>query len=386
MPDSRSRSRTRCRPDRIRALGLLASCRDGCTEALMLAHGVTIPQMVELVRACLATATAERVVAGRRTIEVARVRITEEGRQVPSVARTISLVTLGTFNERQGDQLLLRGDLKTGGWGRVFGQNTREHFAQGAQPDFDGTLAGFQAGGDLWRFESVTGHRDHIGFYVAQARASGTVHGSVNGFQGAPAGHVNLDASSYGGYWTHLGPSNWYIDAVLQGNPLPRFANLYPWHQQQRQRKRLRSVDRGGLPDCACAVAHARAAGPRNLATGLVGHTLDQISTITFDRADVFTGRAGTLLRGTFGTSGVLWQPYLKGNVWWGSNGFDTVTFATNAILTGRNGGTALEGGGGVTGRLTRNVSVYGDASYLSSVSGESRITLKGNVGLRVTW
>jgi hypothetical protein len=56
-------------PDR-RALELLASCRDGCTEALMLAHGFTIAQMVELVRAGLATATAERVVAGKRTIEL----------------------------------------------------------------------------------------------------------------------------------------------------------------------------------------------------------------------------------------------------------------------------------------------------------------------------
>ena len=45
-----------------------------------------------------------------------------------------------------------------------------------------------------------------------------------------------------------------------------------------------------------------------------------------------------------------------------------------------------LEGGGGVIGKLTRNVSVYGDASYLESVSGEQRITLKGNVGMRVTW
>ena len=51
-----------------------------------------------------------------------------------------------------------------------------------------------------------------------------------------------------------------------------------------------------------------------------------------------------------------------------------------------RNGGTTLEGGGGVTGKLTRNISVYGDASYLGSVSGEQRITLKGNVGARVTW
>jgi hypothetical protein len=48
----------------------------------MLAHGFTVPQMVELVRAGLATATAERVIAGRRTIEVARMRITEAGRRV----------------------------------------------------------------------------------------------------------------------------------------------------------------------------------------------------------------------------------------------------------------------------------------------------------------
>jgi hypothetical protein len=36
---------------RRRALELLASCRDGCTEAIMIAHGFTIDQMVELVRA-----------------------------------------------------------------------------------------------------------------------------------------------------------------------------------------------------------------------------------------------------------------------------------------------------------------------------------------------
>ena len=136
---------------------------------------------------------------------------------VPSVARTLGLLTLATFNERQGDQLLVRDGTKIGAWGRMFGQNTREHFAQGARPDFDGSFAGFQAGADLWRLESSNGHHDNIGFYVAQARASGTVHGSVDGLEGALAGHVDLDASSYGGYWTHLGPSNWYIDTVVQG-------------------------------------------------------------------------------------------------------------------------------------------------------------------------
>jgi len=66
--------------DRHRALALLAASRDGCTEAVLLAHGVTIDQMVELVRAGLATAEPERVMAGRHVIEVARVKITDAGR------------------------------------------------------------------------------------------------------------------------------------------------------------------------------------------------------------------------------------------------------------------------------------------------------------------
>jgi hypothetical protein len=68
-------------PDRRRALELLAASRDGATEAIMIAHGFTVPQMVELVRAGLATATAERIVAGKRKMEVARVRITDAGRR-----------------------------------------------------------------------------------------------------------------------------------------------------------------------------------------------------------------------------------------------------------------------------------------------------------------
>jgi hypothetical protein len=61
---------------------LLGSCREGCTESILLAHGFTVEQLVELVRAGLATATAERIAAGGRSIEVARVRITEAGRKV----------------------------------------------------------------------------------------------------------------------------------------------------------------------------------------------------------------------------------------------------------------------------------------------------------------
>jgi hypothetical protein len=49
---------------------LLASCRDGCIEAMILAHGFTIGQVVELVNTGLATAHAESssAVSGSRSL------------------------------------------------------------------------------------------------------------------------------------------------------------------------------------------------------------------------------------------------------------------------------------------------------------------------------
>jgi hypothetical protein len=85
MPPTR-RHRRLAQAERQRALELLASCPDGCPEGLLAAHGFTIPDMVELVRAGLATATAERIVAGRRSIELARVQITQAGRRALATA------------------------------------------------------------------------------------------------------------------------------------------------------------------------------------------------------------------------------------------------------------------------------------------------------------
>ena len=79
MPPPR-RPRRGPRPDRRRALELLAGSHDGCTEAVLLAHGLTVPLLVELVRTGLATAKVELMMAGNQRIKVTRVRITEAGR------------------------------------------------------------------------------------------------------------------------------------------------------------------------------------------------------------------------------------------------------------------------------------------------------------------
>ena len=70
------------KPDRRRALELLGASPNGCTEALMLANGFPVEMLVELIRTGLASAQAERMMAGGKQIEVERVRITEAGRRV----------------------------------------------------------------------------------------------------------------------------------------------------------------------------------------------------------------------------------------------------------------------------------------------------------------
>jgi hypothetical protein len=74
-------SRQKPNPERRRALKLLAASPDGASEAIMRAHKIKVETLVEMVHAGLITAHSERMHAGGRTIEVARVRITAAGRR-----------------------------------------------------------------------------------------------------------------------------------------------------------------------------------------------------------------------------------------------------------------------------------------------------------------
>jgi hypothetical protein len=69
------------KPDRRRALELLAASPDGCTEALMFANGFTAELLIELMRAGLASAHAECLVADGKVTEVARMKLREAGWQ-----------------------------------------------------------------------------------------------------------------------------------------------------------------------------------------------------------------------------------------------------------------------------------------------------------------
>ena len=130
-------------------------------------------------------------------------------------------------------------------------------------------------------------------------------------------------------------------------------------------------------------MADIRAEDPGDLGTRLVEPCAGPVATIQFDRADVEGRRRA--VAGSFGNIGAAWEPYPKGNGRRGSNGFDTVAFNSFGSRQGERRYHAQRRWCR-TGKLTGDVSVYGDASDLTAVSGELLIALKGNVGLRVTW
>jgi outer membrane autotransporter protein len=83
---------------------------------------------------------------------------------------------------------------------------------------------------------------------------------------------------------------------------------------------------------------------------------------------DQVTARVGFRLKRPFETdNGMLFTPYLKANVLQGIGSSGDVLLSGVSFGTG-NVGTALQVGGGVTGTLTRNLSLYGDVSWQSQV------------------
>ena len=172
---------------------------------------------------------------------------------VQPIARQLGITTLGTMHERAGNTLLNANagtlcpadggvparaptDCLSAGWGRVLGQQIDNHYRAFADPRASGQVLGFQTGLDLWRGEWMPGHRDAAGLYVGYANANVDVSGLVTneaatGYVLRHTGGLNLNAWSGGAYWTHYGPNDWYLDAVVQatryeGAAATQFARL----------------------------------------------------------------------------------------------------------------------------------------------------------------
>lgn len=316
---------------------------------------------------------------------------------VPAIARQMGLATLGTLHERVGDEENLRGlptprAYANGAWGRVFGERVRNRWNGTVDTSATGNLIGFQAGFDIFRRTTDSGHRDHAGVYLAYSDYNATsVKGFALGTQDLTVGRLQMNGPSFGGYWTHFGPSGWYLDGVLQGS----------WYDTKAT-----SLYGSGMSTNATAYAASLEAGyPIHFGEGddwliepqaqiirqgvSVGGSGDQYSSVNWSAGAAWTGRLGARLQYTKRDGhGTLWQPYARINLWHAFSGTDSAMFGQSSpAIESHFGNTALEVGGGVTAQVNRKLSFFGQATYRWSLGGSNRQTaIAGLLGVRFNW
>jgi outer membrane autotransporter protein len=334
---------------------------------------------------------------------------------VQPIARQMGLTALGTLHERVGDAAadaaclnatldsvaitkapVLESNCRPAAWGRLFGQQIDNHYQAFADPRASGQVAGIQTGLDVWRGSLIPGHSDTAGLYFAYGNGNVGVDGLVTNAAATAyilqhAGSLNLNANSFGGYWTHYGPSGWYIDAVLQGSfyngdAATQFANL-----PTNGTGFISSLEAGypiPLPWF----------GPRFVLEPEGQIIWQQVSfrddndglgPVGLGTTSGASGRLG--LRGKWtinDPAGRVWQPYVLANVWcdWGA-GVNTMFVPDSVLLVEQ--ATRLEFAGGLSAKILPGHSLYAQAGYQFAVSGTDggrRDGVKGNFGAHYTW
>ncbi len=301
-------------------------------------------------------------------------------------ARQTALATLGTFHERRGEQGVVNSrENFSAAWGRAFGQSTEQSWDGTVDPSIDGNLYGIQAGLDILGWEHDNGHRDIAGLFFGYSNLDADVKGQAVGWNGVNVGSLNLDTTSFGGYWTHIGPGGWYLDGVLMGS----------WFGGDATSDRGVGIDidgtgftaslEGGYP---IPLSESWTIEPQaqiiwqNIS---LDDQSDAFSDVGFDNDDGFTGRLGFRMQGKYQTSAGLFQPYVKANLWHGFSTTDSVLFGPDAITT-EGELTSLELGAGIVHDFTEKVSAFAVADYTFDVDGAEQKIFEGNIGLTVKW
>ncbi len=320
---------------------------------------------------------------------------------VQPIARQLGLTTLGTLHERIGDTLALAdaggdsADSNRPDWGRFFGELIDNHYQAFADPRANGWMGGFQGGVDLWRGSFIPGHRDAAGVYFAYGTADVGVNGLVTnsaatGYVLTHTGSVNLSAYSTGAYWTHYGPSGWYVDAVLQGT--------YYYGDAGTQFAQLSTNGFGFMSSLETGYPVPLPFGPRFVLEPQAqiiwqrvtfGQANDGLGLVSLGSTSGSTGRVGVRGQWTIvSENGQVWQPYVRANLWrdWGAEA--TTTFGIDQVPLLEQA-TRLELAGGVTAKLTNRLSLYAQGGYQFAVAQTSDTTrngIKGDFGLRYAW
>lgn len=280
------------------------------------------------------------------------------------------------------------------GWARIIGQHGNQDggpwgiYRNG--PNYDYDIYAFQAGLDLYRSVGTDGSRNHAGLYAAIGR----IEGDVSHFNGIRAGTNSIDGYSLGAYWTHFGPSGWYLDGVLQGT----------WFDAEADSKRLIKLKRDGFG----FAASLEGGYPLQLGNGFIlepqaqviyqtlvnGSGRDGAALVRFSDVDSLAARLGARLARSWTleedprAKPRLLTAWLKASLWNEFLGNPKTEFssATGLIpFRADLGGSWAELRTGIDAQISRNTAVYASAGYQIGLNGRSH-AYDGRLGIKVSW
>ena len=214
-------------------------------------------------------------------------------------------------------------------WGRFFGQTINNRYSAFADPRASGNLGGFQGGVDLLRGSLIAGHTERAGLYGAYGNVNSDVTGLVTNPAAAAyilthSGSMSLNSWSAGGYWTHVGPGGWYLDAVLQGTWYYGSASTQFARLDTDGTGFIGSLE-GGYPFSSPQLGPGFVIEPQGQILWQkvsFRHDYDGLGDVALGDTTGPSGRIGLKTKWTIVTAGgKVWEPYLRGNLWrdWGA-------------------------------------------------------------------
>ncbi|HEY4352300.1 MAG TPA: autotransporter outer membrane beta-barrel domain-containing protein, partial [Paraburkholderia sp.] len=264
---------------------------------------------------------------------------------IPGVARQIGILQIDTFHERQGDQSGLTGHgALPAAWARAWGNHSVLAEDGAVSPEFDGSTFGVQAGHDLYADTGTTGARNHYGFLIGFARATGSVNGFALGMPNLDVGHLAIHAYSVGGYWTHVAASGWYTDMVLMGSALTVDPQSRDGADATTHGHSVAASVEGGVPFALPGSALTVEPQAQLLWQHLSFNDFDDgVSSVSFSSGNTFVGRIGVRLQGRFSLAGAQVEPWLRVSVLRAFGSDDRTTFAGSTVIGTTVGQTAAQ-------------------------------------------
>jgi len=307
--------------------------------------------------------------------------------EISSLTRELGIQQIGTFQDRSGEQSQLN---ETGAlpaaWSRVWGNRTITSSDSGVDPHFNGAIGGMQIGQDLYADTNADGQRNHYGFLLGVAHASGDVSGFALGMPAVQAGSLSIDAGSIGAYWTHIGAGGWYTDTIVIGSTLTIKPSSNDGVSPTTHGRSIAGSIEAGLPLPLTAGLSIEPQAQVIWQHVAIDDLNDGISNVAVTDPSSVTARLGVRLTGRIQGLGATWRPYAGVNLWRYFNATSHVTFDGTTDIPAQSSSTVADIAAGVAVNLSARGSVFVSMHYAMNASGARRETVGGDASVRWRW